>query len=40
MTTCESVLAILVSPTDLEVVAVVSVTLGGILLTSYFFLLL
>jgi hypothetical protein len=40
MTIYESVLAILVSLTNLEVVAVVSIILGGILLTSCFFLLL
>jgi hypothetical protein len=40
MTTYKSILAILVLPTNSKVVAVVSVTLGGILLTSYFFLLL
>jgi hypothetical protein len=39
MTTYKSVSAILVSPTDPKVVAVVSVILGGILLTSYFLLL-
>jgi hypothetical protein len=40
MITYKSVLAILVLPTDFKAVAVVSVTLGGILLISYFFLLL
>jgi hypothetical protein len=40
MTICESVLAILVSPTNPKVVAVVGVILGGILLMSCFFLLL
>jgi hypothetical protein len=37
MTTCKSVLAILVSPTNPKVIAVVSITLSSILLTSYFF---
>jgi uncharacterized membrane-anchored protein YitT (DUF2179 family) len=40
MTTCESVSAILVLPTNPKVVAVVGVILGGILLISCFFLLL
>jgi hypothetical protein len=39
MTTCESILAILVLPTDPKVVAVVSIILGSILLISYFLLL-
>jgi hypothetical protein len=40
MTTYKSISAILVSPTNPKVVAVVSVILGGILLINYFFLLL
>jgi hypothetical protein len=40
MTMCKSILAILVLPTNPKVVAVVGVILGGILLISYFFLLL
>jgi hypothetical protein len=39
VTIYESVLAILVSPTNFKVVAVVNVALGGILLINYFFLL-
>ena len=33
MTTCKSVSAILVLPTDLKIVTIISVVLGGILLT-------
>jgi hypothetical protein len=40
MTICESVLAILVLPTNPKVVAIVGIILGDILLISYFFLLL
>jgi hypothetical protein len=36
ITTCESVLAILVLPTNFEVVTVVSVTLGDILFNELF----
>jgi hypothetical protein len=36
MTTCESVLVILVSPTNLKVVAVVGITLGSILFNKLF----
>jgi hypothetical protein len=39
MTTCKSILAILVSPTNPKVVTVISIILSGILLISYFFLL-
>jgi hypothetical protein len=36
MTTCESMLAILVSPTDPKVVAIVGVALGSILFNKLF----
>ena len=36
MTTCESILAILVSPTDPEAVAVVGVAFGSILIDLMF----
>jgi hypothetical protein len=36
MTTCQSVLAILISPTNFKVVAIVSSTLGGILFNKLF----
>jgi hypothetical protein len=36
MTTCKSVLAILISPTNFKVVAIVSSTLGGILFNKLF----
>jgi hypothetical protein len=36
MTICESVLAILVSPTNPEVVAIVGIILGGILFNELF----
>jgi hypothetical protein len=36
MTTCKSMLAMLVSPTDPKVIAVVSVALGGILFNKLF----
>jgi hypothetical protein len=36
MTTCESVLAILVLPTDFKVITVVGVALGGILFNKLF----
>jgi hypothetical protein len=36
MTTCKFILAILVLPTNLKVVAVISTTLGGILFNKLF----
>jgi hypothetical protein len=36
VTTCESILVILVLPTDPKVVAVVNITLGGILFNLIF----
>jgi hypothetical protein len=36
VTTCESVLAILVLPTNPKVVAIISITLGGILFNKLF----
>jgi hypothetical protein len=40
ITTCKSILAILVLPINPKVVTVVNIILGGILLINYFFLLL